>query len=88
MNMTLLERARCMLSNSGLNKSFWAKVVGTTFYLVNHSPALRNYQRQIKACKRYDFNDIIFNALQVAEEVDSFKLTSYHEVITRAKFDK
>ena len=38
-NKTLLERARCMLSNSGLNKSFWAEAVSTACYLVNRSPA-------------------------------------------------
>jgi len=37
MNMTLLEMGICMLSNSGLNRSFWAEAVNTTCYLVNHS---------------------------------------------------
>jgi len=39
MNMTLLERAKCMLSNSGLNRNFWVEVVNTTCYLVNCSPS-------------------------------------------------
>jgi hypothetical protein len=39
MNMTLLERARCMLSNDGLSRDFWAEAINTTCYLVNHSPS-------------------------------------------------
>ncbi|GKV08223.1 hypothetical protein SLEP1_g19888 [Rubroshorea leprosula] len=37
-NRTLLERARCMLSNAGLSKDFWAKIVNHAGYLVNRSP--------------------------------------------------
>jgi len=37
MNRTLLERAQCMLSNTGLSKCFWAEAVNTTCYLVNRS---------------------------------------------------
>jgi len=40
MNMTLLERARCMLSNIGLSKCFWAEAVNTVCYLVNRSPSI------------------------------------------------
>ncbi|KAJ4981469.1 hypothetical protein NE237_032306 [Protea cynaroides] len=39
MNRTLMERARCMLSNSGLEKDFWAEAVNTACYLVNRSPS-------------------------------------------------
>lgn len=39
MNKTLLERARCMLSNAGLSKEFWAEVVNMACYLVNWSPS-------------------------------------------------
>jgi transposase InsO family protein len=38
MNQTLLERARCMLSNSGLSKRFWAEAVNTACYLINRGP--------------------------------------------------
>ena len=38
MNRTLLERARCMLSNAGLDKEFWAEAVSSACYLVNRSP--------------------------------------------------
>ena len=36
-NMTLLERVRCMLLNSRLNRSFWAEAVNTTCYFGNCS---------------------------------------------------
>ncbi|CAM8961498.1 unnamed protein product [Rhodiola kirilowii] len=38
MNQTLLERARCMLSNVGLPKRFWAEAVSTACYLINRGP--------------------------------------------------
>lgn len=37
MKRTLLERAKCILSNLGLNICFWAKATNTTSYLVNCS---------------------------------------------------
>ncbi|KAJ9538194.1 hypothetical protein OSB04_030927 [Centaurea solstitialis] len=39
MNRTLLERVRCVLSNAGLPRSFWAEALNTVCYLVNRSPA-------------------------------------------------
>nr|KYP47564.1 Retrovirus-related Pol polyprotein from transposon TNT 1-94 [Cajanus cajan] len=39
MNRTLLEKARCLLSNAGLTKIFWAKAMNTACYLVNRSPS-------------------------------------------------
>lgn len=37
MNRTLLEKARCMLSNAGLGKEFWAEAVSTACYFVNEN---------------------------------------------------
>ena len=37
MNKALLERVGCMLSNSRLNRSFRAKAINTTCYLLNRS---------------------------------------------------
>jgi transposase InsO family protein len=39
MNMTLLERARSMLSNDNLQHELWVEVVSTTCYLLNRSPS-------------------------------------------------
>ena len=38
LNRTLLEKARCMLSNCGLEKRFWAEAVNTAAHIVNCSP--------------------------------------------------
>jgi transposase InsO family protein len=38
MNHTIMEKVRSMLSNSGLEKNFWAEAVRTTCYLINRSP--------------------------------------------------
>jgi transposase InsO family protein len=39
MNMTLLERARSMLSNTKLQQELWAEAITTTCYLVNRPPS-------------------------------------------------
>ena len=35
MNMTLLDKVRCMMLSSGVPKSFWGDVIMTTCYLIN-----------------------------------------------------
>jgi len=40
MNKTLLETTRCMLSQAGLSKNFWDKLVNMAYYLVNRSPSI------------------------------------------------
>jgi hypothetical protein len=37
MNMTMMEKSRCVLSGVELGKELWAKAVGTACYLVNRS---------------------------------------------------
>jgi transposase InsO family protein len=39
MNMTLMEKSRCMLSGVGLGKELWVEAVGTACYLINRSPS-------------------------------------------------
>ncbi|KAH9792408.1 hypothetical protein KPL71_004103 [Citrus sinensis] len=39
MNRTLLEKVRCMLSNAGLDKKFWAKAGSYASHLVNRLPS-------------------------------------------------
>ena len=36
MNRTIISRARCMLSNAGLHKRFWAEAASTACYLIVH----------------------------------------------------
>jgi hypothetical protein len=40
MNITLMDKARSMLSGAGLAQEFWVEVVNTTKYLLNMSPSL------------------------------------------------
>ena len=37
-NMTIMKRVRCMLSNSSLSKEFWANAASMACYLMNWSP--------------------------------------------------
>ena len=39
-NRTLLEKVRCMLSNAGLGKQFWAKAVMYASHLINRLPSV------------------------------------------------
>ena len=39
MNRTLLERTRCLLSNAGLNRSFWGEAINTACFLINRTPS-------------------------------------------------
>ena len=39
MNRTLLEKVRCMLSNAGLSKQFWAEAVIYASHLINRLPS-------------------------------------------------
>ena len=38
MNMILLEKVRCMLSNVSISKSFWAEALAYACHLVNRLP--------------------------------------------------
>lgn len=38
LNRTLMDKARCMLMESGLSRKYWAEAVATAFYLKNRSP--------------------------------------------------
>ncbi|KAE8664954.1 hypothetical protein F3Y22_tig00112738pilonHSYRG01227 [Hibiscus syriacus] len=39
MNRTLMEKVRCMLSNAGLGKEFWAEALVYACHLINHLPS-------------------------------------------------
>lgn len=39
MNRTIVEKSRCMLFGSNLDKSFWAEAVATAVYVTNRSPS-------------------------------------------------
>jgi len=39
MNRTIMNKVRCMLSESGLGKQFWAEAASTAVFLINKSPS-------------------------------------------------
>jgi hypothetical protein len=40
MNRTIISKARCMLSNAGMSRHFWAEAASTAYYLINRSPSI------------------------------------------------
>src|SRR5437762_2696996 len=40
MNRTIISKTRCMLSNVGLHRHFWAEAASTACYLINRSPSV------------------------------------------------
>ena len=40
MNRTIISKARCMLSNTHMNKHFWAEAANTACYLINRLPSI------------------------------------------------
>ncbi|CAA7029216.1 unnamed protein product [Microthlaspi erraticum] len=39
MNRTIMEKVRCLLSESGLKEAFWADAAATSVYIINRSPS-------------------------------------------------
>jgi transposase InsO family protein len=40
MNMTIISKARCMLSNASMGRQFWTEAASTTCQLINRSPSI------------------------------------------------
>ncbi|GJZ58108.1 retrovirus-related pol polyprotein from transposon TNT 1-94, partial [Tanacetum coccineum] len=56
MNRTLMEKVRCLLIQSGLPKTFWAKATCTTAYLINR---LDNESPKIVTSRNVVFNESV-----------------------------
>ncbi|KAH9689127.1 hypothetical protein KPL70_015374 [Citrus sinensis] len=56
MNRTLLEKVRCMLSNAGLDKKFWAEAVSYASHLINRLPSTA-IGGGVKGFKLWDLED-------------------------------
>lgn len=62
MNRTLVEKARTMIMDSGISKSFWGEAVLTATYLTNRSPcrSLKENKTPIEMCSGRKPNVEIF----------------------------
>ena len=73
MNRTLLEKVRCMLSNAGLGKQFWAEAVMYASHLINRLPsAAQNGNTPLEVWSGKPAND--YDTLHV------FSSTAYYHV--------
>ena len=73
MNRTMLEKVRCMLSNAGLGKQFWAEVVMYASHLINRLPSSAlNGKTPLEVWSGKPIND--YNTLHV------FGSTAYYHV--------
>ena len=73
MNRTLLEKVRCMLSNAGLGKQFWAEAVMYASHLINRLPsAALNGKTPLEVWSGKPIND--YDTLHV------FGSTAYYRV--------
>ena len=73
MNRTLLEKVRCMLSNAGLSKQFWAEAVMYASHLINRLPsAALNGKTPLEVLSGKPIND--YDTLHV------FGSTAYYHV--------
>ncbi|XP_059310683.1 uncharacterized protein LOC132062049 [Lycium ferocissimum] len=74
MNRTLLEKARCMLSNAKVPKEFWAEAVNIICYVVNHFPA-----------SAIDFKTPKEKVLTTETVEEKVKLTEQEDQVTQEK---
>ena len=79
MNRTLLEKVRCMLSNAGLGKQFWAKAVMYASHLINRLPSgALNGKTPLEVWSGKPINDY--------DTLHAFGSTAYYHV-KESKFD-
>ncbi|KAG8473058.1 hypothetical protein CXB51_035009 [Gossypium anomalum] len=77
MNRTIMEKARCMLSNANLPKSFWAESAFTACFLINRSPSIvieKNTPQEVWPGNPIDYSDIKIFRCPTYAHVDNGKL--------------
>ncbi|KAH9717217.1 hypothetical protein KPL71_021741 [Citrus sinensis] len=89
MNRTLLEKVRCMLSNVGLDKKFWAEAVSYASHLINRLPSAairgKTPMEMWSGKHAQDYDSLrIFGCLAYYHVKDESKTT---EVLQRVEFD-
>eukprot|EP00253_Pinus_taeda_P017465 PITA_17465 len=89
MNKTLLERARSMLSNAGLQKELWTEAVATACYVINRSPLMAidckilqelDVDSRLKQDDVSDFQHIQFDSISNDSHDDHSPDTSHEQV--------
>lgn len=72
-----MEKVRCMLSNSGLAKAFWAEAASTACYIINCSPSYALDKKtpfEVWSGKPADYSDIKVFGCPAYAKVDNGKL--------------
>lgn len=82
MNRTIIERARCMILNSQLSKTFWSEAVLAAVYRINRSPT--------NAIKEKVPAELWFGEKPNVQKLKVFGYIAYlrlHKELIRGKFD-
>jgi hypothetical protein len=77
MNRTIISKARCMLSNSGLSQKFWAEAASTPCHLINCSPSTaidKNTPLEVWSSSPYDYSQLRVFGCTAYAHVDNGKL--------------
>ncbi|KAK1644413.1 hypothetical protein QYE76_062218 [Lolium multiflorum] len=77
MNMTIILRARCMLSNAKMHRSFWAEAASTACYLINRSPSVpldKKTPIEVWSGSPADYSDLRVFGCTAYAHVDNGKL--------------
>jgi hypothetical protein len=77
MNKTIISKACCMLSNSGLSIKFWAEVVSTACHLINCSLSTAVGKKtpiEVWSASPYDYSQLRVFCCTAYEHVDNCKL--------------
>jgi transposase InsO family protein len=77
MNRTIISKARCMLSNSGLSRTFWAEAASTACHLINCSPSIainKKTSLEVWSGFPYDYSHLKVFGCTTYAHVDNGKL--------------
>jgi transposase InsO family protein len=77
MNRTIISKARCMLSNSGLSRKFWAEAASTACHLINCFPSIAIHKKtpiEVWSGSPYDYSQLRIFGCTTYAHVDNGKL--------------
>uniref|UniRef100_A0ACD5YBP3 Uncharacterized protein n=1 Tax=Avena sativa TaxID=4498 RepID=A0ACD5YBP3_AVESA len=82
MNRTIISRARCMLSNAGMHRRFWAEAANTACYLINRSPSIPLEKKTpIEVCLPSDPSPVAIGEEGVRVQVEHLQKTVDNNVV-------